>query len=273
MSDTSTVLDRKRPWLTDERELPGHMNWLQTLFNPTGSSPRLHFTRAWTLLFMLQLLIVVMPWFMALILNTAGGDGNAVGTFGVYATPVVFIITTLMSYVIHSRRLNDAGKTPLLAIIPLIPLVIALFAFMGGAQQQAAQYDRRFEARQEFLADPDAFRAKQRAEQQQAKEEAEKRAAEAEASGEAQPQEQQGQRRRGRGGPGGPGMNLDQPMPPKAETVLKNSLPTIQMIIILLSAPIAIWSLLWVARVPFFGRYPGSEEVGLVTDDRRSYEI
>ena len=59
MSDsTTTVLDRKRPWLTDERELPANMNWLQTLFNPTGTSPRLHFTRAWTLLFMLQLLVI-----------------------------------------------------------------------------------------------------------------------------------------------------------------------------------------------------------------------
>lgn len=273
MSDTSTALDPKRPWLTDERELPRHMNWLQTLFNPTGTSPRLHFTRAWTLLFMLQLLIIVGPWFAALILGAAGGDGTSVGMFGVYATPAVFIVTTLISYVIHSRRLNDAGKSQLLAMIPLIPLVIAVVVFIGGAQQQAAQYDKRFEMRQEYLADPDAFRARQREEQEKAKEEAEKRAAETGASGEETGEQPQGQRRRGQGGPGGGMMSLDQPMPPKAETVLKNALPAIQMIIIILSFPIAIWSLMWVARVPYFGRYPGRDDAGPVADQRRSYEI
>lgn len=276
MSDTNaTALDPKRPWLTDERELPGHMNWLQTLFNPTGPSPRLHFTRAWTLLFMLQLLIIVVPWTIALILGIAGGDGSGVGTFGVYATPVVFIITTLMSYVIHSRRLLDARKSQLLAIIPLVPLIIASVFFMGAAQQQAAQYDERFEMRQDFLADPDAFRAKQREEAQKAQEEAERRAAEAEASGESESGQggQQGQQRGRRGGPGGPGgpMNLEQPMDPKAEVVLKNSLPTIQFFTILFSLPVAIWSLLWVARVPFFGRYPGSEDDSTVVE-RRPYQ-
>lgn len=272
MSDTSTALDPKRPWLTDERELPRYMNWLQTLFNPAGTSPRLHFTRAWTLLFMLQLMIIVVPWFIALILGAAGGDGKSVGMFGVYASPVVFIVTTLISYVIHSRRLNDAGKSPLLAMIPLIPLVIAVVAFMGGAQQQAAQYDKRFETRQEYLADPDAYRAKQREQADKAREEAEKRAAEAEASGEEKAEQPQGQRRRGPGGPGGGMMSLDQPLPPKAETVLKNALPVIQMIIIALSFPIAIWSLMWVARAPYFGRYPGSEEPAPAGGPRRPYE-
>ena len=274
MSDSSaTALDPKRPWLTDERELPAHMNWLQTLFDPTGTSPRLHFTRAWTLLFTLQVLIIVIPWTIAMILGAAGGDGSGVGTFGVYATPAVFIVTTLISYVIHSRRLLDAGKTQLLAIIPLIPLVIALLMFVGAAQQQATQYDERFEMRQDFLANPDAFRAKQRAEQQKAKEEAEKRAAEAEARGEEPAEEgQQGQQGGRPGGPGGAGpMNLEQPMDPKAEVVLKGALPTIQMVMIPLSGLVAIWSLLWVARVPFFGRYPGSDDDSTVVE-RRPYQ-
>lgn len=256
MSDTSQALDPKRPWITDERELPSRMNWGRTLLDPTGESPQLHFTRAWTLLFMLQLLIILIPFILALILNLAGGNGKPVGTFGVYATPVVFLVTTLMSYVIHSRRLNDAGKPQLLAVIPLVPLILAAGVFVMAAQSQSAQYDKRFETRQEYLADPEAFRAKQRAEQQKAKEEAEKRAAEAEASGESG-ETGEGQQRQGRGGQGGPGAgprNLDQPMDAKAPTVLKASLPMIQNIMIPLSGLIAIWSLLWVARVPYFGR-------------------
>ena len=254
MSDTTQPLDPKRPWLNDERELPAHMNWLHTLFDPTGTSPQLHFTRAWTALFMAQLMIILVPFVIALIINMAGGNGQPVGAFGLYATPVVFIVTTLMSYVVHSRRLNDANKPQLLAVIPLIPLIIAIVIFMGTAQQEAASYDERFEMRQEYLADPDAFRAKQREEQQKAREEAEQKAAEAQADGEegaeAPQQQQAGQGRGGPGGPGGMTRNLDEPMPPKAQAVLKGALPMIQFVIIPLSGLIAIWSLVWVARAP-----------------------
>ncbi|MGB3624594.1 MAG: hypothetical protein WA989_02125, partial [Henriciella sp.] len=80
------------------------------------------------------------------------------------------------------------------------------------------------------------------------------------------PQQQRGQR--GRGGPGGRGMGVEQPLPAKAPTVLKAALPMIQNVIIPLSALIAIWSLMWVARVPFFGTYPGEDAFR----DKRSYE-
>ena len=261
MSDTSSgqVLDPKRPWLTDERELPGHMNWLHTLFDPTGESPRLHFTRAWTLLFTLQTIVILVPFAIATVVNFAGGDGSPVGTFGVYATPVVFVITTLISYIIHSRRLNDAGKWPILALVPLVPLLLALAAFMATAMGEIQKYDQRFEQRQQYLADPDAYLERQLQESREAQAAARQRAAEAEANGEAAPQQRRGPSP-GRGGPGGPGAGVDKPLPPKAETVLKASLPTIQRIMIPLSALIAIWSLLWVARVPFFGTYPGDPD-------------
>ena len=245
MSDTSSqVLDPKHPWLTDERELPSRMNWVQTLFNPTGKSPRLHFTRAWTVLFMLQLMIIVLPFSIALVLDMAGGDGGPVGEFGVFATPVVFVITTLISYIIHVRRLNDAGKSPLWGFLPLLPLILALVVFMWGIQQQSAQYDERFELRQQYLTDPDAFLAKRHADQQK--------------EGRAQP---------GQGG-GMSALSFEKPLPAKAETVLKAALPAIQMVMVSLSALVAVWSLLWVARVPYFGRYPGSEE----PIEKRPYE-
>lgn len=266
MSDTTdTAIDPKRPWLTDERELPERMNWLKTLFDPTGESPRLHFTRAWTLLFTLQAMIIVVPFTVALVLNLAGGDGAGVSTFGTYATPVVFIVTTLMSYVIHSRRLNDAGKTPLLAIVPLIPLLIGFALFTTNAMSTAESYDKRFEMRQDYLADPEAFRERQREEREAARAQAE-----AEGSGEGAQQQQ----RRGRGGPPGGrgGMNLDQPMAPKTEFVLKAAAPMIQNVVIPLSGFIAIWSLMWVARVPFFGNYPPSGGASRSAIEGRPYE-
>ena len=258
MSDSQqTALDPNRPWITDHRELPSHMNWVQTLFNPAGDSPRLHFTRAWTVLFVLQLMVVVVPLVTGMILDIAGGDGAPVREFGVFASPVVFIVTTMMSYVIHSRRLNDANKPQLVAFIPLIPLLIGLALFTMNAMSSAAQYDQRFETRQEFLADPDAFREKQREARRKAEEEAAAKAESENASAEGQ-QQRGGQ---GRGGPrGGAGMGPEQPLPPKPEFVLKAAAPIIQTVIIPLSALIAIWSLMWVARVPFFGRYPGENE-------------
>ncbi len=253
MSDTSSaVLDPKRPWLTDERELPSQMNWTQTLFDPTGASPKLHFTRAWTMLFVMQLLVIILPFTIALVLNAAGGDGKPVGTFGLYATPVVFIVTTFMSYVIHSRRLNDARKSQLWALVPLIPLVLGMVVCMGSAAQASAQYDHRFETRQQYLADPDAFRAKQRETQEQAKAEAAKAAENGEEASSGKPQ--QGQQHGG-----GAHKSPDAPLPPKAPTVLKAALPMFQNIMIPLSGLIAIWSLMWVARVPYFGVYPGDE--------------
>lgn len=265
MSDTTeTAIDPKRPWLTDVRELPERMNWLQTLFDPTGESPRLHFTRAWTLLFTLQAMIIVVPFTIALVLNLAGGDGSSVSTFGTYATPIVFIVTTLMSYVIHSRRLNDAGKTSLLAILPLVPLIIGCVLFVTTAQGSSKSYDKQFEMRQDYLADPDAFRERQRAER-----EAAQAKAEAEGGGEQAQQQQQ----RGRGGPPGGrgGMNLDRPMDPKTEVVLKAAAPMIQMVVIPLSGLLAIWSLMWVARVPYFGNYPPDGGQSWPAADRRPY--
>ena len=57
MSDaiaSQSALDPDRPWITDANQLPSKMNWLDTFFNPTGKTPTLHFTRAWTVLFMAQ---------------------------------------------------------------------------------------------------------------------------------------------------------------------------------------------------------------------------
>ena len=54
MSDaisSQTAIDPDRPWITDPEQDPARMSWLDTFLNPTGESPKLHFTRAWSLLF------------------------------------------------------------------------------------------------------------------------------------------------------------------------------------------------------------------------------
>ncbi len=66
-------------------------------------------------------------------------------------------------------------------------------------------------------------------------------------------------------------MNLDRPMDPKTEVVLKAAAPMIQMVVIPLSGLLAIWSLMWVARVPFFGNYPPNGGQSWPAADRRPY--
>lgn len=152
--------------LTDQKR----MSWLATTLNPTGKSPKVHFTRVWTLCFMLQLLIIVLPVFVGIVIGLAGGDASGLQAFGAFATPVVFIVTTVMSFVAHSRRLNDAGKTSLWAILVLIPLVVALFLFSGAVGQKSAAYDGLYKQRTEFLEDPQAWRDERLAQRKAAQE-------------------------------------------------------------------------------------------------------
>ena len=162
MSDASNnidALDPQRPWITDARQLPSRMNWLDAMFNPTGKSPKLHFTRVWTVCFFLQLLIVVVPFGVGIVASLAGGDPKPIQTFGVYATPIVFIVTTYISFVAHSRRLNDAGKTSILAVLVLLPLLAGMALSFMGIMKSAEAYDKLYAERAIYLENPDAWRA------------------------------------------------------------------------------------------------------------------
>ncbi len=143
---------------------PERMNWIQHLFNPTGKSTKIQFTRVWTICFFLQLLIIILPFFIGFVMSLAGGDPTGLTTFGVYATPIVFIVTTFFSFVVHSRRLIDARKWSFLSILVLIPLFAALALFSMSIAGSSAQYDGLYEKRSEFLADPQAWRAERLAE-------------------------------------------------------------------------------------------------------------
>ncbi len=258
MSDaisTNGSLDPERPWIVDERELPNRMNWLDTLFNPFGKSPKLHFTRAWTLLFFMQFLIVVIPVFGGFVFGLTGGDGSLITTPGLYISPVVFVATTVLSYVIHTRRLRDARKPTILAAVLIIPLLLGVGMFAGGVMSKAGEYQQMYEKRAEYLADPQAWEQARLEERRKAQEEqrkAREAAAAAEAEdGEAQPQGQQRGRGQGRGGWGG-GPDASQELPSQIDFILKPNLGSVQMAIIPISALIMLWSLFWLARKPTY---------------------
>ena len=256
MSDaisSQTAIDPDRPWITDPEQDPARMSWLDTFLNPTGESPKLHFTRAWSLLFFAG--VLAWPGFglLAFIVGTVGMDTSGINAFHGYMIAVVLGISSVLSYVIHARRFNHAGKTSLWAILILIPLILASLAFMGGVSGKAAEYQKMYDARAEYLEDPAAWREKRLEERRTAQAEAEQRRLEAEAAaanGE-EPSAEAGQNRgQRRGPPGGRGNgpNASNPLPTKEAFIVRPNLMPFFMIIAGLSFPRMIWSLVWVAR-------------------------
>lgn len=273
MSDaiaSQSALDPNRPWITDAEQLPSKMNWFDTFFNPTGKTPTLHFTRAWTVLFMAQLISVFfIGWLLTGIISIAGADTEALEIGEGYFIALVFVITTVLSYIIHVRRLNHAGRSPLWAIIVLIPVLVALAQFTGTLVQKSAEYDELYSARTEFLEDPAAWRANKLVEQREAQEKAVAerakrreeapevpemcKAANANSGGGGGGNRGPG----GRGGFGDRGPNAEQPLATKEKFILRPAAAGVVQPIMMLSLPIMIWTLLWVARAPLHGaQYP-----------------
>lgn len=150
MEYTAGAVDPHRPWIRDARDAPENMNWWQTLFNPFGKTYKLHFTRAWTLMFMGRLLLYVVPSFIAFLAGIAGVSTEGLNTpvnlvlFSVPAVLLPFALFTLIteytSFVVHVRRLTEAGRSAFLAVIVLVPMLLGLIAYAVGTQAGAAQY-------------------------------------------------------------------------------------------------------------------------------------
>jgi len=128
MPNETSPLDAHRPWITDPAELPSNLNWFATLLWPMGRSPKLHFTRAWTFLFMACLMALVLPPLINMVLGLGGG--GRVGWFGAIF-PTVLILSVVPLFFIHVRRLNDAGRSPFSAWLVFAPLVLAGVVFGG----------------------------------------------------------------------------------------------------------------------------------------------
>ena len=255
-SQTST--DPDRPWTAEEHGSSKQMNWLDTFLNPAGESPKLHFTRAWTILFFAG--VLAWPGFglVNFVVGAAGMDTSGLSAFHGYMIAFVLGLSSIFSFVIHSRRLNHAGKTSIWAILILVPFALGTLAFLGGVNAKAAEYQKLYDARAEYLEDPAAWREQRLEERRKAQAEAEKARLEAEQAGEdgedARPQGQRGQGQRGgpRGGNGGP--SAENELPSKESFIIRPNLMAFYAAIALLSLPIMIWSLTWVARVPNFGK-------------------
>ncbi|GAB5457306.1 MAG: hypothetical protein Hens3KO_03360 [Henriciella sp.] len=281
----SSALDPQRPWIDDERQLPSKMHWMKAMFDPTGASPKLHFTRVWTLCFFLQLMVVVLPVFIGFVLGLAGGDSSALTSFGVYASPIIFIATTIVSFIAHSRRLNDAEKSAAWAAIVLIPLVIGLFLCASAVMKKSAEYDDLYEARAEFLQAPEAWRAERIEERKRRQErnialselntdiravfsgvfydkldfggisDSEWQSGRLESFKEIKQRSEKlvdndahyGAPSRSRGQEEFP---ANQPTPSQVDYILRPSIGVIQSVLIVMNCFIMIWSLIWVARLP-----------------------
>lgn len=150
MEYTAGAVDPHRPWIRDARDAPENMNWWQTLFNPFGKTYKLHFTRAWTLMFLGRVALYVIPSFIAFVAGIAGvsSDGfNKPVSLVLFTVPAVLLpfalftlLTEYTSFVVHVRRLTEAGRSAFMAVIVLVPLLLGLIAYALGTQAGAAQY-------------------------------------------------------------------------------------------------------------------------------------
>lgn len=148
-TEAAGTVDPHRPWIRDERDNPHAMNWAQTLFNPMGETSKLHFSRAWTAMFMGRVLLYMVPSFTAGVLGIAGANlkaFNAPVNLLILTVPALLvpfavftIVTEFTSFVAHHRRLADARRPTWLAIIVLVPMILGLVCYNLGAAGTASQ--------------------------------------------------------------------------------------------------------------------------------------
>ena len=238
MPDSPALIDPQRPWILDRRDDPSTMNWIQTLFNPMGQSSKLHFSRAWTFMFMGRVLLYLVPTFVVAVLGIAGlktetfSNPVNLGPVPVPAMLVPFmlfvVLTEYTSFAAHMRRLAEAGRSTLLAGIVLLPLILGMLAFAGGTVMGNAQHEAevaRIALEKEIAADPVRAAAAK---------------AEAEAKAKENPQAQK---------------QAQQSGPPKVPTTAREAAISTGMrmavpIWLLASFGAMLWTLLYVARIP-----------------------
>lgn len=233
MEYTSGAIDPHRPWIRDPRDNPAEMNWVQTLFNPFGTTNKLHFSRAWTVMFLGRVLLYIVPSVIAGLAGMAGVQTGGLSKpvnlllFSVPAVLLPFAVFTLLteytSFVIHVRRLTEAGRSAFWAVIVVIPLILGMICYALGTQAGAAQY-RAMNAPKVETTAPGA------------------------AGSEARPQARQGGQQRGGGrGRGGP-------PPSERQMAMAAGMGMALPVWALTSFGAMLWTLLHVARLPNGGR-------------------
>lgn len=234
MEYTSGAIDPSRPWIRDPRDNPAQMNWVQTLFNPLGTTSKLHFSRAWTAMFLGRVLLYIVPSVIAGLAGMAGVQTaglNAPVNLLLFTVPAVllpFAVFTLLteytSFVVHVRRLTEAGRSAFWAIIVVIPLILGMICYALGTQAGAAQY-RAMNAPKVETTAPGA------------------------SGSEARPQARQGGQQRGGGGRGRGG-----PPPSERQMAMAAGMGMALPVWALASFGAMLWTLLHVARLPNGGK-------------------
>ncbi|MEO0884210.1 MAG: hypothetical protein AAFY34_16005 [Pseudomonadota bacterium] len=134
-------LDPDRPWISDPNDLPSRLDWFRVFLDPLGQTSRLHFTRAWTLLFFIRVAVFAVPPFIVLIFGLAGAENPDSAGLPPWGFPLAVIVTAMMSYILHRRRLLNAERTGLWAYLVLVPMIFGAAGFYSGLQQGAKEYD------------------------------------------------------------------------------------------------------------------------------------
>ncbi|MBO6583102.1 MAG: hypothetical protein JJ954_09115 [Hyphomonas sp.] len=245
---TMTPIDAHRPWIRDERDDPARMDWFQTLFNPMGMTGKLHFSRAWTFMFMGRVLLFIVPVFVAFIAGLAGADMSGawqpVKSVGIplpaLLLPFFFftIITEFTSWVAHVRRFAEANRSTLKAAIVLVPLFLGLLGFAGGVVSGSAQY----QAQQAKAAQAQTVAAE---------------GGEAAETDAAAPQEARGPRR------------PDGPPPTEMQMAMGGGMGLAMPLWALSSFFVMLWTLLHVARLPNGGAGPFRTGSDLTQEEQR----
>lgn len=230
MTDTaSTPLDPHRPWIEDPRDLPSEMNWVQSLTNPFGETSRLHFTRAWTALFFTRVIYFFGVGALSAVFALARAPALSIPA---WIWPLLVVVTAILSLILHVRRLADARRSPLWAVLVIVPVLLGFVGFVMGAAGGAQQYQAAVEARNAPREAPAA----------PAETSGEGEAAEGEAAPAERPQPE------GRRGP-----QLDVTQISARDHALQAGLGFAQILWMISAFFVMLWSLLWVGRLPTGG--------------------
>lgn len=231
-AEAAGAIDPNRPWITDPRDAPANMNWVETLTNPSGATSRVHFTRAWTGLFFLRLIYFFGTAALAAVFAAAGASFSLPN----WVWPLLVIVTAFLSLILHLRRLTDAGRSPLWASLVLLPIIVGSAGFVGGSAMGGAQYDQlvaQREARMIEASAPDEPEG----------------AAPTTADGDAEEGAEDGEGERGeRRGP-----EVDVTEVSQRQHAIATGLGLAQTAWAPFAFAVMLWSLLWVGRLPTGG--------------------
>lgn len=109
------LYDSDRPWLRDEKDDPSKANWMNEFGNPGGKTRPPVFLRGQ------MMLAIVRTGVLVITLGLAGAN-PWIAALSCFAGLSVLLGASLVS---HVRRLHDAGKPALLALILAGPLLLS----------------------------------------------------------------------------------------------------------------------------------------------------